>query len=257
MRRMPPPWEEEGLTREQYGRKHLGIAFNVEFDSDDKDYQGDIRYDDLQRNNNNALISNKWRSQEPPSEPPHIRRLVNGEPYMLAQLPLGSVFKMQDGNEHVLDNYTYMPRPRHGSSIKISNQISDLDKSYIINEGLLTDLGRTEVEFLSHPNKIHFAKPSKSAAMGKSPAKVPRRVNRLPKVLLELGLGHLHQKLRLRLLHQIHFIKQKKKQREKRVLSRKRTRRRKRSSRARARTESPLKLKSESKSPTRRRAKSK
>ena len=233
MRRMPPPWEEEGLTREQYGRKHLGIAFDVEFDSDDKDYQGDIRYDDLQRNNNNALISNKWRSQEPPSEPPHIRRLVNGEPYMLAQLPLGSVFKMQDGNEHVLDNYTYMPRPRHGSSIKISNQISDLDKSYIINEGLLTDLGRTEVEFLSHPNKIHFAKPSKSAAMGKSPAKSAL-------------------KARSRTPSPNPFYKKKAKQRAESVLKRKKTKRRKLGSRAR--TVSSDKV---SKSPTRRRAKSK
>jgi len=249
MRRMPPPWEEEGLTREQYGRKHLGIAFDVEFDSDDKDYQGDIRYDDLQRNNNNALISNKWRSQEPPSEPPHIRRLVHGEPYMLAQLPLGSVFKMQDGNEHVLDNYTYMPRPRHGSSIKISNQISDLDKSYIINEGLLTDLGRTEVEFLSHPNKIHFAKPSKSAAMGKSPAKSALKArSRTPSPKAAVKTPSPNP-----------FYNKKTEKRTRRVLSRKRSRRRKYGSRARARarTESPLKLKSESKSPTRRRAKSK
>lgn len=247
MRRMPPPWEEEGLTREQYGRKHLGIAFDVEFDSDDKDYQGDIRYDDLQRNNNNSLISKKWRSQEPPSEPPHIRRLVHGEPYMLAQLPLGSVFKMRDGNEHILDKYTYMPRPRHGSSIKISNQISDLDKSYIINEGLLTDLGRTEVEFLSHPNKIHFAKPSKSAAMGKSPAKSAsalRARSRTPS-----------PKAAVKTPSPTPLYKAKARKRTRRVLSRKRSTRRKRGSRAR--TVSADKLKSESKSPTRRRAKSK
>ena len=184
-------------------------------------------------------------SQEPPSEPPHIRRLVNGEPYMLAQLPLGSVFKMQDGNEHVLDNYTYMPRPRHGSSIKISNQISDLDKSYIINEGLLTDLGRTEVEFLSHPNKIHFAKPSKSAAMGKSPAKSAsalraRSRTPSPKAAVKTPSPNPLYKA--------------KKEKRKRILSRKRTRRRKRGSRARTVSADKVKV---SKSPTRRRAKSK
>ena len=252
MRRMPPPWEEEGLTREQYGRKHLGIAFDVEFDSDDKDYQGDIRYDDLQRKNNNSLISKKWRSQEPPSEPPHIRRLVNGEPYMLAQLPLGSVFKMQDGNEHVLDNYTYMPRPRHGSSIKISNQISDLDKSYIINEGLLTDLGRTEVEFLSHPNKIHFAKPSKSAAMGKSPAKSAAMGKSPAKSALRARSRTPSPKAAVKTPSPNPFYKKKAKQRAESVLKRKKTKRRKLGSRAR--TVSSDKV---SKSPTRRRAKSK
>ena len=170
-----------------------------------------------------------------PSEPPHIRRLVNGEPYMLAQLPLGSVFKMQDGNEHVLDNYTYMPRPRHGSSIKISNQISDLDKSYIINEGLLTDLGRTEVEFLSHPNKIHFAKPSKSAA--KKYKSVSPRQSQSSKAAVKTPSP-------------TPLYKTKAKKRRQSILSRKRTRRRKRGSRARTVSADKVKV---SKSPTRRR----
>ena len=47
--------EKEGLTREQYGRKYLALAFNVEFDENDKEYQGDIRYDDLQRQNDSVL----------------------------------------------------------------------------------------------------------------------------------------------------------------------------------------------------------
>lgn len=165
---MPPAWEREGLSREQYGRKHLSLAFDVYFDENDKEHQGDIRYDDLQRQNDSVLASERWRSQDTPSEPPHIRHLVNGETYILGKLPLGSVFRMSDGTEHALEMYTYMPRPSKGSSIEIDNRISDLNNSLIVKNGTFTELGTTEVTFISHPNKIHFAKPSKPAVRGKA-----------------------------------------------------------------------------------------
>ena len=164
---MPPAWEREGLSREQYGRKHLSLAFDVYFDENDKEHQGDIRYDDLQRQNDSVLASERWRSQDTPSEPPHIRHLVNGETYILGKLPLGSVFRMSDGTEYALEMYTYMPRPSKGSSIEIDNRISDLNNSLIVKNGTFTELGTTEVILISHPNKIHFAKPSKSAATRK------------------------------------------------------------------------------------------
>lgn len=230
-----PPWTKEGLTREQYGRKYLALAFNVEFDENDKEYQGDIRYDDLQRQNDSVLASERWRSEEAPSEPPHIRELVNGETIMLVQLPLGSAFRMPDGTEHKLDRYTYMPRPSKGSSIEISNQISELDNSLIARHGAVTELGRTLVTFLSHPNKKHFAKPSKSAAK-KYKSVSPRR-SQSPKAAVKTPSP-------------TPLYKTKAKNRTQSILSRKRTRRRKRGSRARTVSADKVKV---SKSPTRRR----
>ena len=230
-----PPWTKEGLTREQYGRKYLALAFNVEFDENDKEYQGDIRYDDLQRQNDSVLASERWRSQEAPSEPPHIRELVNGETYKLVQLPLGSAFRMPDGTEHKLDRYTYMPRPSKGSSIEISNQISELDNSLIARHGAVTELGRTLVTFLSHPNKKHFAKPSKSAAK-KYKSVSPRR-SQSPKAAVKTP-------------SKSSLYKKKTAIRMARVLSEKRTTRRKRGSRAKSVSVDKVKI---SKSPTRRR----
>ena len=217
---MPPAWEREGLSREQYGRKHLSLAFDVYFDENDKEHQGDIRYDDLQRQNDSVLASERWRSQDTPSEPPHIRHLVNGETYILGKLPLGSVFRMPDGTEHVLEMYTYMPRPSKGSSIEIDNRISDLNNSLIVKNGTFTELGTTEVILISHPNKIHFAKPSKSAATRK-PASPLRTRSSSPKAAVKTP-------------SKSSLYKKKEASRRKKVLAAKRSRRRKATGRARS-----------------------
>ena len=251
---MQPIWEKKGLTREQYGRKYLALAFPVIFDINDKEYQGDIRYDDLQRQNDSVLASERWRSKDTSSEPPHIRHLLSGKTYMLGQLPLGSVFKMEDGSEHVLEMYTYMPRPSKGSSIEIDNQISTLNNSLIVKNGDLTELGRKEVIFLSHPNKIHFAKPTKSAMMGKPrrPSTIERRSSS-PKAALKTPSPSSSSSSSSP-SSPSSLYKAKAAERVKRVLSRKRTARttrRKLGSRARSVSVDKVKVK---KSPTRRRS---
>ena len=130
-----------------------------------------------------------------------------------------------------------MKRPSKGSSIEISNQISELDNSLIARHGAVTELGRTLVTFLSHPNKKHFAKPSKSAAK-KYKSVSPRRSSS-PKASVKTPSPS-------------QLYKTKAKKRRQSILSRKQSRRRKRGSRARTVSADKVKV---SKSPTRRRSK--
>ena len=65
----------------------------------------------------------------------------------------------------------------------------------MINKGVFTDLGNKEVTFLSHPHKR--IKPAKSASALRARSRTPS------------------PKAAVRLLHQLHFIKQKKRKKKK------------------------------------------
>ena len=87
-------WDKAGLDRNVYAIQNLNIAFTVYYDDDDKEHQGDIRYDSLQRQEGRPGLASeggRWKG-EGSLEPLRIsnRELVRGETYALKQLPLGS-----------------------------------------------------------------------------------------------------------------------------------------------------------------------
>ena len=69
------PWNKTDETRDEYAIRTLNIAFDVHFDEDDREFHGDIRYDDLQRNHDRTLASEggRWRGGTTPVSYTHLR----------------------------------------------------------------------------------------------------------------------------------------------------------------------------------------
>ena len=195
------PWTQTGETKDEYAIRILNIALDVHFDKDDREFHGDIRYDGLQRKHDRTLASEggRWSDDETPLEPLTVEEISIGETYRLGELPLGSKFIM-DGEERSLEHYNYAPRPSKGATVKVPAELSEENNGWMINKGVFTNLGKKEVTFVSHPHKR--IKPAKSAASVRA---------RSFSVLV-------HQKLRLRLLHQIHFIKKSRKKNTKSII---------------------------------------
>ena len=225
------PWNKTNETRDEFAIRTLDIAFNVHFDEDDREFHGDIRYDDLQRNHNRTLASKggRWRDNTIPLEPLKVEDLTIGETYKFRQLPLGSKFIMNE-TEQVLNHYNYAPRPSKGATI--STDLSDENNGFMTNKGLFTALGDKEVIFVSHPHKRnkHAKSAAATRARSRSPSPSPKASVKTPSPTP--------------------LYKTKAKKRRQSILSRKRTRRRKRGSRARTVSADKVKV---SKSPTRRR----
>ena len=238
-RRPPPgwknigPWNETNETRDAYGIRTLDIAIDVHFDPNDREFHGDIRYDDLQRKHNRTLASEggRWLDNEP-LEPLKVEDLIIGHTYRLVELPLGSKFIMPDGSEKTLNNYNYAPRPSKGATVKVPADLSQENNGWMINKGVFTVLGNKEVTFVSHPHKR--IKPAKSAASVRARS---RSRSSSPKAAVKTPSP-------------TPLYKAKAKRRTQRVLSRKRSTRRKRGSRARTVSADKVKV---SKTPTRRR----
>lgn len=222
-RRPPPgwknigPWNKTGETKEAYGIRTLNIAVNVHFDKDDREFHGDIRYDDLQRKHNRTLATEGGRwSDTVPLEPLKVEELSIGQTYRLGQLPLGSKIIM-NGEEKTLEYYNYAPQPSRGAIIKVSPDVSVEYNGFMTKKGVFTELGNMTVTFVSHPHKR--IKPAKSAralraksrtpsrSPSRSPSRTPSRSSRYKKETAS---------------------------RQRRVKSAKKTRRRKRGSRAKS-----------------------
>lgn len=173
------PWNKTNETKEAYGIRTLNIAVNVHFDENDREFHGDIRYDDLQRKHNRTLTTQgrRWRDDTIPLEPLKVEDLSIGQTYRLRQLPLGSTFIMPDGGEKTLDYYNYAPQPSRGAIIKVSPNVSEEYNGFMTKKGEFTELGNMPVTFVSHPHKR--IKPAKSAtalkARTRSPSRTPSR----------------------------------------------------------------------------------
>ena len=181
-RRPPPgwknigPWNETNETRDAYGIRTLDIAIDVHFDPNDREFHGDIRYDDLQRKHDRTLASEGGRWMDTvPLEPLKVEDLIIGQTYRLVELPLGSKFIMPYGIEKTLNYYNYAPRPSKGATIKVPAELSEENNGWIANKGAFTDLGNIEVTFVTHPHKR--IRPSKSATALKAKTRSNSRSN--------------------------------------------------------------------------------
>ena len=165
------PWNRTGETREAYGIRTLGIAIDVHYDPNDREFHGDIRYDDLQRKHNRTLASEggRWKDTVP-LEPLNVEELYIGQTYRFGELPLGSKFIM-NGIEQTLNYYNYAPRPSKGATI--STDLSEENNGWVTNKGAFTALGNMTVTFVSHPHKR--IKPAKSATALKAKSRTPTK----------------------------------------------------------------------------------
>ena len=158
--RMPVDnWRNSGLTRYEYMFNNLEAAIVIEFDSQDKNHQGDVRYREL------ASEGTRWRD-DLPMAPLHVKDLQRGRQYEFRQLPLGSYYidRTSQVEPHIGDQrvlhftyYNYYPRPSKGTNM-------DTDLGEFALKGRFTDLGKTPVIFVDHPNKKYFELAKKSAA---------------------------------------------------------------------------------------------
>ena len=164
-------WSRTGETREAFGIRTLDIAIDVHYDTNDREFHGDIRYDGLQKKHNRTLASEggRWRDTVP-LEPLNVEELNTGVTYRFGELPLGSKFIM-NGIEQTLNYYNYAPRPSKGATV--STDLSEENNGYMTNKGAFTALGNMPVTFVSHPHKR--IKPAKSASALKAKSRTPTK----------------------------------------------------------------------------------
>ena len=164
--RMPVDnWQNSGKTRYEYMFETLEAAILVEYDSNDKNHQGDVRYREL------ASEGTRWRDKLPMA-PLHVSELQRGREYEFRQLPLGSFYSTpKSPNVKQFTYYNYYPRPSKGTNM-------DTDLGEFALKGSFTNLGKTTVIFVDHPNKNYFNLATKSATSTRPVKKKPSMIEK-------------------------------------------------------------------------------
>ena len=143
-------WNQDLEDRKTYVLRTLKRAIEIDFDEDDENYHGDIRFMELVSQEKRG-----WREPTDNSAPLPADRLQKDNIYRIRDLPLGSTFE-RGGVVDTIMFYNYQPRPSRGCIITISG-------GAIVTNGLFTDYANEQVILVDHPHLRK--KPTKTAAM--------------------------------------------------------------------------------------------